>query len=139
MDRIRIRGGRPLTGEIPISGAKNAALPLMAASLLTSETLTLSNLPHLADISTLAHLLAGLGVEIGMNGDADNGGNAGRVLSLRAETISETTAPYDLVRRMRASMLVESVQSRIRINGSCSRGRGWRHLILSRPTVEKTT
>ncbi len=106
MDQIRIAGGRALKGEISIYGAKNAALPLMAASLLTSETLTLSNLPHLADISTLAHLLAGLGVEIGMNGDADNGGNAGRVLSLRAETISETTAPYDLVRRMRASMLV---------------------------------
>ncbi len=70
MDRIRIRGGRPLTGEIPISGAKNAALPLMAACLLTDGTLRLSNLPHLVDIATLASLLVQLGVEIRMNGAA---------------------------------------------------------------------
>ena len=64
MDRIVIRGGRPLKGEIQIGGAKNAALPLMAASLLTSEPLRLSNLPRLADISTMAKLLRKLGVEI---------------------------------------------------------------------------
>ena len=69
MDRIVIRGGRPLKGEIQIGGAKNAALPLMAASLLTSEPLRLSNLPHLADISTMAKLLRKLGVEISMDGD----------------------------------------------------------------------
>ena len=57
MDKIRIRGNRPLAGKIPIGGAKNAALPLMAASLLTDETLTLLNIPYLADISTLANLL----------------------------------------------------------------------------------
>ena len=106
MDSIRIRGGRPLEGEIEIFGAKNAALPLMAASLLTEETLTLSNIPHLTDITTLAHLLAQHGVEIGMDGNARRGGNAGRVLSLRAGTITDTTAPYELVRRMRASILV---------------------------------
>ena len=106
MDSIRIRGGRPLEGEIEIFGAKNAALPLMAASLLTDETLTLSNIPHLTDITTLVHLLAQHGVEIGMDGNARRGGNAGRVLSLRARQITNTTAPYELVSRMRASILV---------------------------------
>jgi UDP-N-acetylglucosamine 1-carboxyvinyltransferase len=106
MDRIRIRGGNRLSGEIPISGAKNAALPLMAASLLSDEPLTLANLPHLADISTLASLLGALGVEIAMDGGAPNGGHVGRVLTLHARRIASTTAPYDLVRQMRASVLV---------------------------------
>ncbi len=105
MDRILIRGGRPLTGEIPISGAKNAALPLMAACLLTDGTLRLSNLPHLVDITTLANLLVQLGVEIHMNGAAE-GGHAGRVLEMTARQVTHTRAPYDLVRKMRASVLV---------------------------------
>ena len=105
MDKIRIRGGRRLEGVIPISGAKNAALPLMAASLLSEETLTLSNLPHLADISTLANLLVQLGGTLKMDGEA-KGGHSGRVLSLQAGEITRTTAPYDLVRQMRASILV---------------------------------
>ncbi len=106
MDRIRVRGGRPLKGTIVVAGAKNAALPLMTACLLSSETLTLCNLPHLADITTLANLLAQLGVSIGMDGHAPNGGHAGRALSLTAAEITNTTAPYDLVRKMRASVLV---------------------------------
>ena len=106
MDKIRIRGGRPLKGEVVVHGAKNAALPLMAAALLTDETLTLANLPHLADITTLVHLLGQHGVIIGMDGRAPNGGHAGRVLSLRAERITRTIAPYDIVRKMRASVLV---------------------------------
>ncbi len=106
MDSIRIRGGVPLSGTIAISGAKNAALPLMAASLLTDETLTLSNLPHLADISTLMHLLQGHGVGVSMNGVDGNDGHAGRVLALRAREITNTLAPYDVVRKMRASVLV---------------------------------
>lgn len=106
MDKIRIIGGQPLEGRIEISGAKNAALPLMAASLLTAETLTLSNLPHLADITMLAKLLTKLGIRISMNGVAPVGGNAGRVLSLTAGEIESTVAPYDLVRKMRASLLV---------------------------------
>ena len=117
MDRIRIRGGRPLSGEITISGAKNAALPLMAASLLSEETLTLSNLPHLVDITTLANLLVQLGVEIRMNGAAETGpeggpdgspggGPGGRVLELTTRQVTNTEAPYDLVRKMRASVLV---------------------------------
>ncbi|MEE8246143.1 MAG: UDP-N-acetylglucosamine 1-carboxyvinyltransferase [Alphaproteobacteria bacterium] len=105
MDKIRIRGGIPLSGDIHIGGAKNAALPLMAASLLTDQPLRLSNLPQLADIATLARLLAQLGVDITMNGHA--GGDAsGRVLSLSARDIKSTVAPYDLVRKMRASVLV---------------------------------
>ena len=106
MDRIRIVGGQPLRGEIVISGAKNAALPLMAASLLTEETLTLANLPHLVDIATLANLLAQHGVAIGLNGHAENGGHDGRVLEMTAARITSTLAPYDLVRKMRASILV---------------------------------
>ena len=106
MDKIRIRGGRALTGAIPISGAKNAALPLMTAALLSDETLTLGNLPHLADIATLATLLAQHGVEIEMRGGAPNGGHTGKVVALTARNITSTTAPYDLVRKMRASVLV---------------------------------
>ena len=106
MDRIRIRGGNKLKGAIRIGGAKNAALPLLAASLLSDQTLTLTNLPHLVDITTMASLLAQLGVEIEMNGHAKGGGHDGRALSLSARNISETTAPYDLVRKMRASVLV---------------------------------
>lgn len=105
MDKIRIRGGRPLKGQIRISGAKNAALPLMAACLLTEETLTLSNLPHLADITTLANLLVQHGVDLHMNGATD-GGHTGRVLEMTARNITSTRAPYDLVRKMRASVLV---------------------------------
>src|SRR5689334_19120050 len=103
MDRIRIRGGHRLKGVIPISGAKNAALPLMAAALLTDQTLTLTNVPHLADIATMADLLATLGVGISMNGEEANGGHFGRTLDLTAKKITSTEAPYDLVRKMRAS------------------------------------
>ena len=106
MDTIRIAGGRRLEGRIPIGGAKNAALPLMAACLLTDQALTLRNLPHLADISTLMDLLAQHGVDIHMNGDDASGGNLGRVVALHARNISNTTAPYDIVRKMRASVLV---------------------------------
>ena len=106
MDTIRIVGGRRLEGRIPIGGAKNAALPLMAACLLTDQALTLRNLPHLADISTLMDLLAQHGVDIHMNGDEAAGGNLGRVVALHARNISNTTAPYDIVRKMRASVLV---------------------------------
>ena len=106
MDRILIRGGVPLSGTVHVAGAKNAALPLMAASLLTDQTLTLANIPHLADITTLANLLSQHGVDMSLDGNAPNGGHTGRVLSLRAERITSTTAPYDLVRKMRASVLV---------------------------------
>lgn len=100
MDKIRIRGGRPLHGEVDISGAKNAALPLMVASLLTAEPLTLSRVPRLADIDTLAKLLSELGVDIAAPDEDDHR------LILNAGNVTSTMAPYDLVRRMRASILV---------------------------------
>mgnify|MGYP001812790499 FL=1 len=99
MDRIVISGGRPLAGDMRISGAKNAALPLMAASLLTREPLQLENVPELADISTMDKLLAQHGVDSGP-------GSEEGCLELRAGEITSTLAPYDLVRRMRASVLV---------------------------------
>ncbi len=106
MDRMRIRGGRPLTGEITISGAKNAALPLLAASLLTDETLTLANLPRLADITTMGNLLEHHGIEIVVTDQGGEDGTGGRVAELTARRVSSVRAPYDLVRKMRASVLV---------------------------------
>ncbi|MGF1628688.1 MAG: UDP-N-acetylglucosamine 1-carboxyvinyltransferase [Kiloniellaceae bacterium] len=132
MDQIVIQGGRRLVGEIPISGAKNAALPLMAASLLTADTLSLSNVPHLADISTMARLLAQHGVALHMNGDADNGSPEiacrGGVLDMKAETITSVVAPYDLVRKMRASVLVLGPlvarvgEAKVSLPGGCAIG-----------------
>jgi len=125
MDRIRVRGGRRLAGEIEISGAKNAALPLMAAALLTDEPLTLKNLPKLADIASMADLLQGLGVSIKLNGE---NGNGGRTAELSAAAITETTAPYDVVRKMRASVLVlgpllaRHGQARVSLPGGCAIG-----------------
>src|SRR6516225_7015898 len=98
MDRIRIRGGRPLSGEMIISGAKNAALPLMAAGLLTDQRVVLSNVPRLADIQTMGLLLAQHGITVEPIGDD------GRSMSLGGK-ITNTEAPYDIVRKMRASAL----------------------------------
>lgn len=98
MDRIRITGGQTLKGEIPISGAKNAALPLLASTLLTPEKVTFTNMPALADIKTLSKVLMQHGAEV------ENDGKG--TLSVKAEEIPNTVAPYDLVRRMRASVLV---------------------------------
>ncbi|MDT7933545.1 MAG: UDP-N-acetylglucosamine 1-carboxyvinyltransferase [Sphingomonadaceae bacterium] len=104
MDHIVIRGGRPLQGRLRISGAKNAALALMPAALLTDEPLTLRNLPRLADVDTCAHLLNHLGVSTTVEGARP--GEFGRVMTLRAGRITSTEAPYDIVRKMRASVLV---------------------------------
>ena len=128
MDRVRIVGGKPLYGEIPISGAKNAGLPLMAASLLTDEALRLANLPRLADISSMERLLRELGVKISTNGGASNREPADRVLELDASAITETTAPYDVVRKMRASVLVlgpllaREHLARVSLPGGCAIG-----------------
>ncbi len=128
MDRILIRGGRPLHGSIPIGGAKNAALPLMAAALLTDRTLTLSNLPHLVDIVSMANLLAELGVDMRMNGHAPQDGHAGRTFDLACADLRSATAPYDLVRKMRASVLVlgpllaRHGQARVSLPGGCAIG-----------------
>ena len=128
MDKIRIRGGRPLRGRIVIGGAKNAALPLMTACLLTDETLTLSNLPHLADIATMAALLSQHGVSMRLDGSAAEGGGMGRVVALDASGIASTTAPYDIVRKMRASVLVlgplvaRCGRARVSLPGGCAIG-----------------
>jgi UDP-N-acetylglucosamine 1-carboxyvinyltransferase len=125
MEKIRIRGGVPLKGSIRISGSKNAALPLMAASLLTSDTLVLSNIPDLADISMLTRLLAELGVTVAVDGDASEGG---RVLSLTADEVTSAMAPYELVRKMRASVLVlgpllaRNRRARVSLPGGCAIG-----------------
>lgn len=120
MDKLIIQGGVPLSGEIRVSGAKNAALPLMCAALLTSEQLTLSNVPHLRDVSTMLRLLAQMGVEVSLD---DRLG-----LSLRAERLSEPLAPYDLVKTMRASILVlgpllaRCGEARVSLPGGCAIG-----------------
>jgi UDP-N-acetylglucosamine 1-carboxyvinyltransferase len=121
MDRIRIRGGRPLSGEIAIHGAKNAALPLMAAGLLTDERLVLTNVPRLADIETMSALLSQHGIA------TDRLGNEGRILSLGG-AITNTEAPYDIVRKMRASILVlgpllaRCREGRVSLPGGCAIG-----------------
>src|SRR5579883_3664528 len=121
MDRIRIRGGRPLSGEIHIGGAKNAALPLMAAAMLTNDRLVLSNVPQLADIQTMTLLLAQHGIAV------EPVGNDGRTLSLGG-AITNTEAPYDIVRKMRASALVlgpllaRAGEARVSMPGGCAIG-----------------
>jgi len=121
MDRIRIRGGRPLSGEIKVGGAKNAALPLMVAGLLTDERLILSNVPRLADIQTMTLLLEQHGIAV------DPVANDGRTLSLGG-SITNTEAPYDIVRKMRASFLVLGPllarvgEARVSLPGGCAIG-----------------
>ncbi len=105
MEKLVITGGTALHGTIPISGAKNAALPLMCTCLLTDEPVTLENLPRLADITTLTDLLNHLGVTVTIEGGR-GGMMTGRSLTFDAHTIHDTVAPYDIVRKMRASILV---------------------------------
>jgi UDP-N-acetylglucosamine 1-carboxyvinyltransferase len=121
MDRIRIRGGRPLSGEIRVGGAKNAALPLMVAGLLTDQRLVLSNVPRLADVQTMTLLLQQHGIAV------DRITNEGRTLSLGG-AITNTEAPYDIVRKMRASFLVIGPllarvgEARVSLPGGCGIG-----------------
>jgi UDP-N-acetylglucosamine 1-carboxyvinyltransferase len=129
MDRIRVAGGRRLAGAIPISGAKNATLPLMIAGLLTDRKLTLENVPDLADVALLKRILANHGVDYMVSGKrASDGANAGETLTLSAENIVDTTAPYDLVSRMRASfwvigpLLARMHNARVSLPGGCAIG-----------------
>ena len=128
MDIIRIRGGRKLEGKIRIGGAKNAALPLMAASLLTSETLNLSNIPDLADITTMLQLLKELGVQESSGINTSNADGDKTLLTLEALEPEKKVAPYDLVRRMRASILVLGPllarwgEARVSLPGGCAIG-----------------
>jgi len=129
MDRIRIVGGNRLTGTIPISGAKNAALPLMIASLLTSETLTLDNIPRLADVAMLKRILGNHGVDCMVLGKrAGQNGVQGESIELRAGDIVDTVAPYDLVSRMRASfwvigpLIARMGEAKVSLPGGCAIG-----------------
>src|SRR5437764_1016862 len=107
MDRIRIVGGKPLHGAIPISGAKNATLPLMVASLLTDEMRVLDNVPHMTDVVQLQRILGNHGVDVMVNGKRPGDReNQGQTLKLSAARIVDTTAPYELVSKMRASFWV---------------------------------
>ena len=129
MDRIRIVGGQPLKGTIPISGAKNAALPLMIASLLTNETLTLHGVPRLADVTLLGRILGNHGVDITIAGKrAGQSTSDGQTFKLTAAEIVDTTAPYEMVARMRASfwvlapILARCREARVSLPGGCAIG-----------------
>jgi len=129
MDRIRIVGGRRLEGAIPISGAKNATLPLMIASLLTKDTLILDNVPRLADVSLLQRILGNHGVDIMVGGKRPGGSvDDGQTLHISAATIVDTTAPYELVSKMRASfwvlapLVARMGEARVSMPGGCAIG-----------------
>ena len=129
MDRIKITGGTPLKGTIPISGAKNAALPLMIASLLTSDRLTLKNVPNLADVNLLARILRNHGADHSIEGKrAGPSMYLGDTFHLTARDIVDTTAPYEMVSRMRASfwvlgpILARMGEARISLPGGCAIG-----------------
>ncbi|MCC3245967.1 UDP-N-acetylglucosamine 1-carboxyvinyltransferase [Methylocystis sp. WRRC1] len=129
MDKIKIVGGSTLNGVIPISGAKNAALPLMIASLLTKETLTLENMPLLADVTQLERILGNHGVDFTISGKrAGDTENSGRTVHFTAREIVDTTAPYELVSRMRASfwvfapLLARMGECRVSLPGGCAIG-----------------
>jgi len=129
MDRIRILGGTQLQGTIPISGAKNAALPLMIASLLTPETLALENVPRLADVRQLLRILTNHGVDHAIDGKRPGDSPiAGQTLHLSAKHIVDTTAPYELVSRMRASfwvlapLIARMGEAKVSLPGGCAIG-----------------
>lgn len=129
MDRIRITGGQRLNGTIPISGAKNATLPLMIASLLTEETLILENVPRLADVIQLQRILGNHGVDVMIAGKRPGDDpNSGRTVHISAKRIVDTTAPYDLVSKMRASfwvvapLLARMGEAKVSMPGGCAIG-----------------
>jgi len=129
MDRIRIYGGQRLNGTIPISGAKNATLPLMIASLLTDKTLVLDNVPRLADVSLLQRILGNHGVDIMVSGKRSGETQYdGQTLHISAANVIDTTAPYELVSRMRASFWVVAPlvarlgEAKVSMPGGCAIG-----------------
>jgi UDP-N-acetylglucosamine 1-carboxyvinyltransferase len=129
MDRIRLVGGNELNGEIVISGAKNAALPLMIASLLTDEPLVLTNVPRLADVKQLERILENHGVDIAVHGRRrGEAEGVGQRMTFHAADIVDTTAPYDLVSKMRASfwvigpLLARERNARVSLPGGCAIG-----------------
>lgn len=128
MKTLLINGGNRLYGSVRIAGAKNAALPLMVASILTKEQLTLTNIPHVSDIATMANLLENLGVEIEIDGFDQDYGHQGRVCNFTAKNISNPIASYDLVSKMRASivilgpLLARFKKAKVSLPGGCAIG-----------------
>jgi UDP-N-acetylglucosamine 1-carboxyvinyltransferase len=129
MDRIKITGGQKLNGEIPISGAKNAALPLLIASLLTADRLTLKNVPNLADVNLLTRILRNHGVDLAVDGKRPGPStHLGETFHLTARDIVDTTAPYEMVSRMRASFwvlgpfLARMGEAKVSLPGGCAIG-----------------
>jgi UDP-N-acetylglucosamine 1-carboxyvinyltransferase len=126
MDRIVVRGGNRLNGRLPISGAKNSALTLLPCALLTDEPLTLRNLPRLADVDSFGHLLNQLGCSTMIEGARPE--DFGRVMTARAGKVTATIAPYDIVRKMRASILVlgpllaRAGEATVSLPGGCAIG-----------------
>lgn len=129
MDRIQITGGNALNGNIPISGAKNAALPLLIASLLTADRLTLKNVPNLADVNLLMRILRNHGVDLAVDGKRTGTAmHLGETVHLTARDIVDTTAPYEMVSRMRASfwvlgpLVARMRQAKVSLPGGCAIG-----------------
>jgi UDP-N-acetylglucosamine 1-carboxyvinyltransferase len=129
MDRIRISGGRKLNGTIPISGAKNATLPLMIASLLTDQTLILDNVPRLADVGQLQRILGNHGVDVMVGGKRTGETQYdGQTLHISAARIVDTVAPYELVSKMRASfwviapLVARMGEAKVSMPGGCAIG-----------------
>ena len=129
MDKLRIQGGKTLKGTIPISGAKNAVLKHMCASLLTDEKVTLSNVPDLDDVRTLAQLLGDLGTTITLDGDAAaKQGGYGQVMTLHTPEIANPRADYELVKKMRASittlgpLVARNRYAEVSLPGGCAIG-----------------
>ncbi|MDR6513072.1 UDP-N-acetylglucosamine 1-carboxyvinyltransferase [Novosphingobium capsulatum] len=126
MDKIIIRGGKRLSGTVPVSGAKNAALTLLPCALLTDEAVTLRNLPRLADIDGFQHLMNQFGASTAIAGGRPE--DFGRVMTLQATRLTSTVAPYDLVRKMRASILVlgpllaRAGEATVSLPGGCAIG-----------------
>jgi UDP-N-acetylglucosamine 1-carboxyvinyltransferase len=120
MDKLLVEGGSPLSGDVRVSGAKNAALPILTAALLTEEPLTVANVPHLRDVTTMLDLLSGMGVSVSMDEK--------RGVELTAKSINEPVAPYELVKTMRAAVLVlgpltaRCGEARVSLPGGCAIG-----------------
>ena len=119
MDKLIIHGGRRLNGEIPISGAKNAALPILCTGLLTADDVVLTNVPHLKDVQTMLDLLRQMGVSIKQEGDR---------MILNGRNVNQFDAPYELVKTMRAAILVlcplvaRFGEARVSLPGGCAIG-----------------
>ncbi len=126
MDKLLIRGGRRLSGDVPVSGAKNAALPELCAALLTSEPVVLANVPHLQDVATMLKLLTNMGMQDGWAGERDT--PRGSIVQLDASGVNRPEAPYELVKTMRASILVLGPllarfgQASVSLPGGCAIG-----------------